>query len=296
MDGIDVTDQFVTEGPLPAEHAASGAKILVFVPMYNCAEQISRVVAQFTAPLQRRFSKLILVDNRSTDGGLEKAAAAIASLAGIDVEILRNTENYGLGGSHKVAFSQAIEQGFDYIVVLHGDDQGSIADLVPHLDRGLHQEVDCLLGARFMRGSQLQGYSAFRTFGNRIFNLLFSIAAKRRLYDLGSGLNLYAVGALKDRAWLTFPDDLTFNYYMILASAAKSWKMRFFPLTWREEDQRSNVKLFRQAWKVIAILLSFIARPNHFLTADWRAVPGRSYHAEIVKRQYRIEAAKAVLR
>ncbi|HVJ35765.1 MAG TPA: glycosyltransferase family 2 protein [Terriglobia bacterium] len=293
MDGIDVIDQIVANGPHPAEHAASGAKILIFVPMYNCANQISRVIAQFTFPLQRRFTKLILVDNRSTDGGVEKAAAAIATLTEIDVDILRNNENYGLGGSHKVAFSKAIEQGFDYVIVLHGDDQGAIADIIPCLDRGLHTEVDCLLGARFMRGSELRGYSAFRTFGNRVFNLLFSIAARQRLYDLGSGLNLYSVGALKDKAWLTFPDDLTFNYYMILASAAKGWRMRFFPLTWREEDQRSNVKLFRQAGKVTAILLSFIARPRRFLTADWRAVPGRSYGAETVAQVRRVKQAEA---
>jgi glycosyltransferase involved in cell wall biosynthesis len=247
--------------------------------MYNCAPQIGRVLRQFTDEIQGRIAKIVIIDNQSTDGGPQVAEQIARTLQGTEVAILRNDQNYGLGGSHKVAFIHAIDHGYDYVVVLHGDDQGSIADLMPLLDQGAHQDVDCLLGARFMRGSHLSGYSAFRTFGNRIFNLLFSVATGRRLFDLGSGLNLYAVSALSSRMWLTFPDDLTFNYYMILASTAKKWRIRFFPLTWREEDQHSNVKLIRQAWKVLGILATFVCATSRFLTADWRAAPGRAYSA-----------------
>jgi len=269
---------------------ATQARILVFIPMYNCAAQISRVIAQFDAAIQRRFTKLIIVDNRSTDNGLAVAQDAIKALQGLEVELLRNRENYGLGGSHKVAFGHALAHGFDHVVVLHGDDQGSIADLVPLIDRGEHLKADCLLGARFMPGSRLQGYSTFRTFGNRVFNLLYSLAAGRRLFDLGSGLNLYAVSALRDKGWIAFPDDLTFNYYMILASAAKQWRLHFFPLLWREEDQRSNVKMVRQAFKVMGIVLSYVFRRRHFLSADWRALSVSDYQAETIALQ-RVGAA-----
>ena len=124
----------------------------------------------------------------------------------------RNEDNYGLGGSHKAAFSYAIEQGFDYLVVLHGDDQANIHDLLPQLEAGAHLQVDCLLGARFMPGSQLKGYSWFRTFGNRVYNALFSLVARRVIYDLGSGLNLYRIETFREFYFKTFPDDLTFNY------------------------------------------------------------------------------------
>jgi glycosyltransferase involved in cell wall biosynthesis len=257
-------------------------RILIFIPMYNCEAQIRRVIAQFSNTIQQFFTKIIIVDNRSTDGGLKIAKEAARFLQNIDVDVLQNANNYGLGGSHKVAFDYAIENNFDYVIVLHGDDQGSIEDLLPWIQRRRHLHVDCLLGARFMTGSKLQGYSLLRTLGNRLFNLLFSLATGRRLYDLGSGLNLYAVTALADRQWMSFPDDLTFNYYMILASAAKHWRMTFFPLTWREEDQRSNVKLFRQAWKVLAILSSYVFHRSRFLSEDWREQPGRTYQAKMI--------------
>ncbi|RBL65436.1 glycosyltransferase family 2 protein, partial [Pseudomonas sp. MWU13-2625] len=150
-----------------------------------------------------------------------------------------NDDNYGLGGSHKAAFRYAVEQEFDYIVVLHGDDQADIRDLIPQLEAGIGRADDCLLGARFMRGSQLKGYSWFRTFGNRVYNSLFSLITMRAIYDLGSGLNLYRVAAYRDFYYKSFPDDLTFNYVMLLASYHRKQVVRFFPISWREEDQIS---------------------------------------------------------
>ncbi|MBY4949070.1 glycosyltransferase family 2 protein [Cupriavidus respiraculi] len=238
-------------------------KILVFIPAYNCENQIGRVLRQFEG-LEGRFSEILVVDNRSPDNTAHAALTAAASLA-IPVQVVRNHENYGLGGSHKAAFLYAAREGFDYCVVLHGDDQGNIRDLVPLLETGEHHRHDCLLGARFMPGSRLVGYSWFRTFGNRVFNALFSIGAGRRLYDLGSGLNLYRVGALKTGNWLGFANNLTFNYYMVLASVYWKWKLRFFPITWREEDQVSNVKLTRQSIQVLGILASYVFKRQSFL-------------------------------
>lgn len=269
--------------------AAKTDRIMVFVPMYNCANQIGRVIAQFDEAMQKRFSRLVVIDNRSTDDSLKRAAAALAGLRHIDTVLLQNDQNYGLGGSHKVAFKAAIEGGFDYVIVLHGDDQGSIADLAPLLARNEHKGLDCLLGARFMPGSSLPGYSRFRTFGNQVFNILYSLAAGRRLFDLGAGLNLYAVPALARHKWLGFADDLTFNYYLILASCAWKWRLRFFPLSWREEDQVSNVRLVRQALRVTGILGQYLIARRRFLQADHTSSPGRTYTSTLIQRSYASE-------
>jgi len=268
-------------------------RIMVFVPMYNCANQIGRVIAQFDEATQRRFSRLVIVDNQSKDDGLNRAAAALAQLRHIETVLLRNDENYGLGGSHKVAFKAAIDDGFDYVVVLHGDDQGSISDLLPLLERKEHKKVDCLLGARFMRGSSLPGYSTFRTLGNRAFNLLYSLATGRRLFDLGAGLNLYSVPALARHQWLRFADDLTFNYYLILASCAWRWKIAFFPLSWREDDQVSNVRLLRQSLRVAMILWQFVIARRRFLDTDHTSNPGRSYTSSLIQSSVATGAASA---
>lgn len=239
----------------------------MFIPAYNCGKQITRVLKQFDG-VERYFAEVLVVDNGSSDNTLEAACEA-ARQASLPVTIVRNNDNYGLGGSHKVAFGYAVDNGFDYCIVLHGDDQGCIHDLLPHLDAGTHREVDCLLGGRFAPGAKLEGYSAFRTFGNYVFNLLFSVSAGRRLYDLGSGLNLYRVSKLADAKYRGFANNLTFNYFMILASVHWGWSIRFFPITWREDDQISNVKLARQSMQVLGILARYVFRRQSLLNGNF---------------------------
>ena len=235
------------------------SKILLFIPMYNCERQIPRVLAQLTDEVCAQLSEVIVVNNRSTDGGEDAVRGYLADRhMPLPVTLLRNDENYGLGGSHKVAFAYAIEHGFDYVVVLHGDDQGELSNLLPHFRSGAYRDSDCFLGARFMKGSRLQGYSTFRTVGNKVFNLLFSAGVGRMVYDLGSGLNLYRVAALESGWYLRFKDNMIFNDYMLPAAIARGLRVKFFPIRWREEDQVSNVKMVKNSLEVLDILRMYL--------------------------------------
>ncbi|MCR5249872.1 MAG: glycosyltransferase family 2 protein [Lachnospiraceae bacterium] len=258
-------------------------KILLFIPMYNCEKQITRVLDQFTDEVSRYFAEILILNNRSTDDGEQAVRDYLAGHEfATTVRLLRNNENYGLGGSQKLAFDYAVKNGFDYVVMLHGDDQGSITDLLPYLDRGIHRKYDCLLGARFMNGSRLKGYSLFRTFGNVVYNILFSIGSGARILDLGSGLNMYRVEILKDRFYLKFKDNLMFNYCMILGSVYYRHRVRFFPICWREDDQVSNVKMVNQAVTVLKLLGSYILDKKGFIEAEHRDTPVEEYAAETV--------------
>ncbi|MBR4175230.1 MAG: glycosyltransferase family 2 protein [Lachnospiraceae bacterium] len=260
-------------------------KILLFIPMYNCEKQIIRVLDQLTDEVSSYLSEVIIVNNRSTDNGedavldyLENTSPKVRTI------LLRNDENYGLGGSHKVAFDYALEHGFDYVIVLHGDDQGNIDNLLPYLRSGAYNRFDCFLGARFMKGSSLQGYSAFRTFGNRVYNILFSFVCGTKIRDLGSGLNMYKTDILESGFYEKYPDNLMFNYCMIMGSCHFGHKICFFPISWREDDQVSNVKMTSQAIKVLKLLLDFAIDKSAFVRAEHRDVVIDDYSANRVRR------------
>jgi glycosyltransferase involved in cell wall biosynthesis len=262
---------------------AAKERVLVFIPAYNCARQIPRVIDQFDARVVALIDEVLVVDNRSTDQTADvagKCLAASATLGGVVRTVVRNRQNYNLGGSHKVAFNYAIDHGFDYVVVLHGDDQGDIRDLAPWLEKGAHRTVDSLLGARFMSGSSLVNYSALRIAGNHVFNTLFSIVLGRRLYDLGSGLNAYSTKFLAPRFYLRFPNALTFNYYLLAYTIIARASLKFFPLTWREEDQMSNVRMVRQTMKMFDVLRQLVFARTAFMAA-WHQ-PEQPYESDIV--------------
>lgn len=230
------------------------SKILLFIPFYNCERQISRVIKQ-VSPHQHLFSEILIVDNRSLDNGLQVAIDEICLNKMKNVKLVINQENYNLGGSHKVAFQYATENDFTHLIVLHGDDQGNINDLMAHIFNSTHLKFDCLLGSRFQSSSKLIGYSKFRTFGNKVVNVLCQITCKKQISDMGSGLNMYSRNFFTEQRIRKFPNDLTFNVFLLFHACFNDNSIYFFPLSWREEDQVSNAKVFSQFKKILALII-----------------------------------------
>ena len=265
----------------------SAEKLLVFIPCYNCGPQIPRVLRQFeTQKTVGFFSEILVLDNNSTDNTVAAAIDAVENKRlRVPVTIGRNRANYNLGGSHKAAFRYAVQNGFSHVVVLHGDDQGNILDLLPVLASGRHLVMDACLGARFMRESELVGYSRFRIFGNHVFNQLFSAGTGTGIKDLGSGLNVFGTAVIEDQRVIRYADDLRFNIYMLLGLHAKKQRFEYFPISWREDDQVSNVKMTSQALKTLALLWLSVADKNGFWTTDHRTVRHASYEFDVVHKQ-----------
>lgn len=256
-------------------------RLLTFIPAYNCEKQITRVLRQFSGELGERVDTLLLIDNRSTDATLSVARQELERTPVRHRFLVRNCENYGLGGSQKVGFNFAVEHGFDQVMILHGDDQGTAADMLPVIrHESAYSDFDAILGARFMSASRLIGYSRFRTVGNQVFNLAFAAILRRWVADLGSGLNLYRSSLFADGFHLGFPDDLTFNYCLLMAHVHFHHRFKFVPISWREADQVSNVKLFSQARRVLGMLGRFAVAPSTFIAEEHRATPRSSYPFE----------------
>ncbi len=247
--------------------------------MYNCEKQIARVLAKFDEETQGLFSEILAVDNGSKDGTLVATEQAFKNLKQIKTTLVQNVNNYSLGGSHKVAFNYALANNYDYVVVLHGDDQGDIHDLIPYIKNGECQNYDSILGARFTKGSKLVGYSLIRILGNWGLNAFCSIATGRWVADMGSGLNMYKTTYLQDKFYLYFPNTLAYNVYMLFYGIHTKSKFKFFPLTWREEDQVSNAKIFDVGYKILKLIMRYIFQrkelfsrePNQFSVIDYQS-------------------------
>ena len=230
-------------------------KLLIFIPAYNCEKQVPRVLSQLLDPhVLPWVGECIVVNNRSTDGTEAAVQDWMARHPAAPVRLLRNDENYGLGGSHKVAFGYAAAHGYQHLVVLHGDDQGAVADLLPILNDGTYKNYDCCLGSRFMKGSRIKGYSALRVVGNYGFNALFSLVA----------------------------DTLYFNDCMILALCQLKQRVLFFPISWREEDQVSNNKLTSFGISLLKLCGRYLAGKQKFVTREWREKPIENYTSSVI--------------
>lgn len=232
------------------------AKVLVAIPAYKCEAQIGRVLAGFDERLFGRVHKVIVIDNRSPDGTLN--AAVNVARAYKKIEVVRNRENYGLGGTHKVAFIHAEDIGADYVAILHGDAQARTEELHALLDEADRDRgLSAVLGARFMPRSRLRGYSAVRIAGNIGLNAAYTLLSGRLTWDMGSGLNLFRVSDLTDHQYLGFSNGFTFNMDLLLHYYSRGARLKYVPITWAEEDQVSNARTFEVGWITLKTLLKW---------------------------------------
>lgn len=257
-------------------------RILVFIPCYNCERQIARVLEQFRGLPSANFDEILVLDNRSTDETVNVALDAGSAVGAFRFTVARNRENYNLGGSHKAVFAYAESRHFSHVIVLHGDDQGRIADVLPLLASGAHREHDACLGARFMPGARIEGYSTIRRVGNRVFNLIFSLALRRRVADLGSGLNVFGRSVFPSEFTMHLPDDLYFNPYLLVAMADRGMRISFFPISWRENDQVSNVHMASQALKTLGAAREYVTNRHALRTREHRSVLRAEYAFDLL--------------
>ena len=231
-------------------------KVIVAVPSYKCANQIQRVLADFDQILLDRIDHIIVIDNQSVDGTIEKAIASAKFFPMGKIVVVRNGANYGLGGTHKVALLYAESQGADYLAIVHGDHQAKSSELNLLLDVA-EKNLNCsaVLGARFIKGSRRYGYSLLRTYGNFMLNAIYSVLTLRVISDMGSGLNLFRIKDLQDHRYLHFNNNFTFNHDLLLDYCNKGLNLDFVPITWTETDQISNAKTFSVGWIALKTVL-----------------------------------------
>jgi hypothetical protein len=102
------------------------------------------------------------------------------------------------------------------------------------------------------------GYSKIRILGNMLLNIIFSIFSMRVTYDLGSGMNLFKMSGFKDRRYLQHDNGLTFNVDLLLDLYHRKKKVKFTPITWSEEDQVSNAKIFKVGSTMLKTVLIWV--------------------------------------
>ena len=98
------------------------------------------------------------------------------------------------------------------------------------------------------------------------------------LYDLGAGLNIYNMKMLENKFYQSFPNGLTFNYYMTFYTVGIKASFKYFPLTWREEDQISNLNMMNHFKEWLIVIKDYLINFNYFMN---------EYHCPVQEYKYK---------
>src|SRR5438309_152979 len=169
-------------------------KILVACFAYNEGDKIQRTVSRHP---QKRSYDLLVMDDGSTDGSIEKLAAE-------DVLVLRNRKNQGIGAAMKSVFEFAIEKGYAVLVIQAGNDKDDPLEIPRLLQPIQTGEADFVQGSRFLQGGRYGNTPAYRIISTRyVHPLLFSLAVQKKVTETTNGFRAFRTEILKDTriAW-----------------------------------------------------------------------------------------------
>ncbi len=239
--------------------------MLLFVPLYNCQNQISRLISKLDKDTLNFIDEILFIDNLSED---ETEKVLLESLKKKKIQkkikVLRNKTNISLGGSHKLALDIFLKSDHQNFVIMHGDDQTDLNKLNSLLKDNKNIKNLNLLGSRFYYDSLTPGYSSVRIIGNRLFNFLFTLATRSRVFDLGCGINLFVKRTIENIPYHNFPNSILFPIFMNMSIILKKENYSWFGVDWREEDQQSNVKIIKDTLYTLKILFFTLIRKNIF--------------------------------
>src|SRR5207244_5020210 len=149
-------------------------RIGVFVVSYHASSTIADVLRRIKPETWNRITEVFIFDDASADDTCLVAAGHKLRHNLSKVRIFHNQVNLGYGGNQKRGYGYARQQGFDIVVLLHGDGQYApevMDDLLDPLVRG---EADAVFGSRMMApGSARAGGMPFYKFaGNKILTAI----------------------------------------------------------------------------------------------------------------------------
>src|SRR5215469_14326440 len=154
-------------------HPRPRPRVLVFIVAYNAEKTISEVVARIPASLAATYDLgVLIIDDASRDTTfVQSHHVSKAGNLPFPVRALFNPVNQGYGGNQKLGYHYAIENGFDFVALLHGDGQYApecLPTLLEPLRRG---EADAVMGSRMLPGGGgplKGGMPLYKFVGNKV--------------------------------------------------------------------------------------------------------------------------------
>jgi 2-polyprenyl-3-methyl-5-hydroxy-6-metoxy-1,4-benzoquinol methylase len=244
------------EGAMPGGglSRAHRPRIGILVVAYNAASTIYAVLERIKPSTWNRIAEVFIFDDSSQDRTCEEAARFKDGRDAAKVRIFHNAVNLGYGGNQKRGYTYAIQNGFDIVVLLHGDGQYApecLEDLIGPIERG---EAEAVLGSRMLvpGAARRGGMPLYKYAGNRILTALQNLAVGVQLSEYHSGYRAYHMPSL---ARLPFPknaNDFHFDNEVILQHLEAGYRIKEVPIPTYYGSELRYVKGIRYAWNIIA--------------------------------------------
>ena len=245
----------------PAPEAGSvdlrGKRLLIFVVAYNAENTIEEVLRRIPHCLHRDGVEVLIIDDSSKDNTFARGLRSQQHHSAIPITVFRTPENQGYGGNQKLGYRYAIDHGFDFVALIHGDGQYAPEELPNLLQPLVHYQADAVLGSRLFNGKtdRRSEMPFHKWIGKRILTGFQNWMLGTRLSEFDSGYRVYATTALAQIPFEKNTNDLHFDNEMIIQLVLKRFRIAEIAIPPSNGNEIHSVSGMKYAWNVFKTIL-----------------------------------------
>jgi glycosyltransferase involved in cell wall biosynthesis len=231
-----------------------GKRIGILIVAYNAVTTLSQVLKRIPAAVWDNVEQVAVFDDASQDATYELAVGLKALNESTKLHVLKQTKNLGYGGNQKAGYKYFIEQGFDVVVMLHGDGQYAPEVLARMYHGIVTGKCDAIFGSRMMKdfGGPLKGgMPLYKYLGNRVLTHFENRALGLHLSEFHSGYRAYNLHSLAQIDFSQMTDDFHFDTEIIVKLHHQGFKIHEVPIPTFYGDEICYVNGMRYAKDIL---------------------------------------------
>lgn len=228
-------------------------KVALFIVAYDAEKQIGKTLQRIPEWCRPLFAEIFVIDDSSNDATIARATETGRLLGLTNFSVMKTPENQGYGGNQKIGYAYAIRQGYDIVILLHGDGQYPPEHL-PDIVAGYRDpSVSAVFGSRMMnRVDALRGgMPLYKWFGNQILTRIENAILGTTLSEFHSGYRSYRTAALVKVPYPLNSDGFHFDTDIIIQLDLIGARILEIPMPTHYGDEECRVDGMKYAWNCI---------------------------------------------
>ena len=197
----------------------------IIIPVRNESNSLKEIKEYYSKNLNSIKYEVLIINDFSNDDTLKKAT-----------ELFQNDEKFRVLNNKKKGLGGAINLGIReasglYISIMMADKSDDIADLLNYHNLIIKENLDAVLGSRFLKGSKVSHYPMQKLILNRLFNYFVSLVFWNNYNDYTNAFKIYKKQALIEILPLI---SESFNIFLEipLKIISREYKYKIIPINW----------------------------------------------------------------
>lgn len=207
-------------------------QIALMITVKNVGRDIENIILRIPTKITNYLKEIYIIDDSSTDDTYQQSIAVRNKFKRANIFVCKTPHAMGYGGVQKIGFIYALNNGFDFMITLDGNEDHP-PEYLPKLIASIEEhDADLFFASRITEFSLLRGNFRFSHIwlSSRIVTWCVRKLSNVNFYCLDIGYRVMRIEILKNIPFQLNANDFKFNtdiFFQLLSSGTQIVEQRF---------------------------------------------------------------------